>query len=58
MTVGEIKYLWNMVDVKKTNEIKSEAYVDFKKVFIDPFEENCNGGGTYTMDESALADCL
>jgi hypothetical protein len=58
MTTGEIKYLWNMVDVKKENEISSEAYVDFKNVFIEPFEEFCNGAGLYTMDEAGLTDCI
>jgi len=32
--------------------------VDFKKVFIDHFEQFCNGGGTYEMDEGGLGDCI
>jgi len=58
LTVGEIKYLWNVVDVDKDNQIKAEHYHDFKEVFIDPFEEFCNLLGTYTMDEGTLVECV
>ena len=38
MIRGEIKFIWDTIDIDKNNKISQEEFEDFHEIFITPYE--------------------
>ena len=55
---GEIRTIFKTADRNKDNEISGEEWHYFYKLFIQPFEEDCDKDGNYKVTDKEIVKCL
>jgi len=57
MIRGEIKYIWDTIDINKNSKVSEEEFEDFHEIFITPYEA-CDSDNNYSLDTNGLGKCL
>ena len=58
MTDGEIKIIFNTIDINKNNAVSYDEWQDFHTEFIGPFQKECDKSQDYFIEKKEFKNCM
>lgn len=58
LSLYEIRMIFNLIDINKDGAINFHEWDNFKRLFFDPWEKECDGSGNWLIEYKEMKDCL